>query len=71
MFIASDKHQIIAKDRGEVPDEKLIQARLLIHHDFLLEAETLGNCLSAIFPLEYYDYLYVAGNKDTRKHNIS
>jgi len=47
MFIASDRIRKIAKERGKVPDEKLIQSGLPIRHDFSLQAEALGNRLSA------------------------
>lgn len=46
MFIASDRIRKLAKERGKVPDEKLVQAGLPIRHSFSLQAEALGDRLS-------------------------
>jgi len=46
MFIASDQIRALAKSRGKVPDEKLIQSGLPIRHDFAVQADKLGDRLS-------------------------
>jgi len=46
MFIASDKIRALAKSRGDVPDEKLIQIGLPIRHAFAEQAEGLGDRMS-------------------------
>jgi UDP-N-acetylglucosamine:LPS N-acetylglucosamine transferase len=46
MFIASDQIRKLAKSRGKVPDDKLIQAGLPIRHDFSVQAEKLGDRMS-------------------------
>ncbi len=46
MFIASDEIRHLAKVRGKVPDEKLVQIGLPIRHQFAEEAEKLGNRMS-------------------------
>jgi hypothetical protein len=47
MFVGSEQVKQLAKSRGKVPDEKLIQAGLPIRHDFALEAEKLGDRMSS------------------------
>jgi UDP-N-acetylglucosamine:LPS N-acetylglucosamine transferase len=47
MFVGSEQVKQLAKVRGKVPDEKLIQAGLPIRHDFALEAEKLGDRMSS------------------------
>eukprot|EP00978_Attheya_sp_CCMP212_P045622 scaffold353744_cov59-Attheya_sp.AAC.1 len=46
MFIASDQIRALAKSRGKVPDEKLVEAGLPIRHDFTVQAESLGERMS-------------------------
>lgn len=46
MFIGSDQIRKLAKERGNVPDEKLIMAGLPIRHDFALQSERLGDRMS-------------------------
>jgi len=46
IFIASDQIQAIAKSKGKVPDEKLIQSGLPIRYDFAVQADKLGDRLS-------------------------
>jgi len=46
MFVASDKIRALAKSRGKVPDEKLIQIGLPIRHSFAEQAEGLGDRMS-------------------------
>ena len=46
MFIASDEIRSLAKARGKVPDEKLVQIGLPIRHDFAVQAELLGERFS-------------------------
>lgn len=46
MFIASDEIRHLAKVRGKVPDEKLVQIGLPIRHQFAEQAEKLGNRIS-------------------------
>lgn len=47
MFIASDEIRSLAKARGKVSDEKLVQIGLPIRHDFAVQAELLGERFSA------------------------
>eukprot|EP00934_Nitzschia_sp_Nitz4_P007505 Nitzschia sp. Nitz4//scaffold76_size158648//17386//19293//NITZ4_002530-RA/size158648-processed-gene-0.257-mRNA-1//-1//CDS//3329557797//7495//frame0 len=42
MFVGSTQIQELAKDRGQVPDDKLVLLGLPIRHDFAVEAEKLG-----------------------------
>jgi UDP-N-acetylglucosamine:LPS N-acetylglucosamine transferase len=42
MFVGSSQIYKLAKVRGKVPDEKLVQLGLPIRHDFAVEAEKLG-----------------------------
>lgn len=46
MFIASDQIRHLAKVRGKVPDEKLVQIGLPIRHQFAVQAELLGDRMS-------------------------
>mmetsp|Transcript_49903 Transcript_49903/g.74156 ORF Transcript_49903/g.74156 Transcript_49903/m.74156 type:complete len:397 (+) Transcript_49903:291-1481(+) len=46
MFIASDQIRKLAKNRGRVPDEKLVQSGLPIRHEFAIQAEKLGDRMS-------------------------
>jgi len=46
MFIASDKIRELAKARGKVPDEKLVQIGLPIRHQFSIQATLLGDRMS-------------------------
>jgi len=46
MFIASDQIRALAKSRGKVPDEKLVEAGLPIRHDFTVQAESFGERMS-------------------------
>jgi 1,2-diacylglycerol 3-beta-galactosyltransferase len=43
LFIASENIRKLAMERGQVPDNKLVQLGLPIRYDFALEAERLGN----------------------------
>ena len=43
MFIASDQIRDLDKERGKVPDEKLVQIGLPIWHQFAKQAELLGD----------------------------
>mmetsp|Transcript_1703 Transcript_1703/g.2443 ORF Transcript_1703/g.2443 Transcript_1703/m.2443 type:complete len:611 (+) Transcript_1703:87-1919(+) len=43
LFIASDQIRALAKERGKVPDEKIIQIGLPIRHQFAVLAEKLGD----------------------------
>lgn len=47
MFIASDEIRSLAKTRGKVADEKLVQIGLPIRHDFAVQADLLGERFSA------------------------
>lgn len=47
MFIASDQCRELAKVRGKVPDEKLVQIGLPIRHQFSEQAEKLGDRMSS------------------------
>jgi len=46
MFIASDQIRELAKSRGNVPDEKLVQIGLPIRHQFAVQAKLLGDRMS-------------------------
>lgn len=46
MFVASDQIRALAKSRGKVPDEKLVQIGLPIRHSFAEQAEGLGDRMS-------------------------
>uniref|UniRef100_A0A7S2GQZ9 monogalactosyldiacylglycerol synthase n=1 Tax=Helicotheca tamesis TaxID=374047 RepID=A0A7S2GQZ9_9STRA len=46
MYVASDQIRLLAKARGKVPDEKLVQYGLPIRHDFAVQAEFLGDRMS-------------------------
>jgi len=46
MFIASDQIRDLAKARGKVPDEKLVQIGLPIRHSFAEQADLLGDRMS-------------------------
>lgn len=46
MFVGSTQIRDLAKDRGQVPDEKLVLLGLPIRHDFAVEAENLGDRMS-------------------------
>jgi UDP-N-acetylglucosamine:LPS N-acetylglucosamine transferase len=43
MFVGSTQIYDLAKERGKVPDDKLVLLGLPIRHDFALEAERLGD----------------------------
>ena len=43
MFVGSTQIYELAKERGKVPDDKLVLLGLPIRHDFALEAEKLGD----------------------------
>lgn len=43
MFVGSDQIWDLAKQRGNVPDEKLVKVGLPIRHDFAVQAEKLGD----------------------------
>mmetsp|Transcript_60987 Transcript_60987/g.71344 ORF Transcript_60987/g.71344 Transcript_60987/m.71344 type:complete len:580 (-) Transcript_60987:553-2292(-) len=47
VFIASDQIRKLAKIRGKVPDEKLVQSGLPIRHDFAVQAKNLGDRMSS------------------------
>lgn len=47
MFIASDQIRALAKSRGKVPDDKLVQTGLPIRNDFSVQAEALGDRMSS------------------------
>mmetsp|Transcript_10456 Transcript_10456/g.29868 ORF Transcript_10456/g.29868 Transcript_10456/m.29868 type:complete len:733 (+) Transcript_10456:189-2387(+) len=46
MFVGSTQIYDLAKDRGKVPDEKLVLVGLPIRHDFAVQAEKLGDRVS-------------------------
>jgi len=46
MFVGSTQIYNLAKERGKVPDEKLVLLGLPIRHDFAVEAENLGDRMS-------------------------
>ena len=43
LYIASDECRRLAKERGKVPDEKIIEIGLPIRHQFAVQADQLGN----------------------------
>lgn len=43
LYIASDECRRLAKERGKVPDEKIIEIGLPIRHQFAIQAENLGD----------------------------
>lgn len=43
MYLASDPIKKIAKDRGKVPDEKIVMSGLPIRYDFAAQADALGD----------------------------
>jgi UDP-N-acetylglucosamine:LPS N-acetylglucosamine transferase len=43
MFVGSEKVKQLAKERGRVPEEKLVMAGLPIRHDFSIQADLLGD----------------------------
>jgi UDP-N-acetylglucosamine:LPS N-acetylglucosamine transferase len=47
MFVGSEQVKALAKARGKVSDEKLVMAGLPIRHDFAIQAELLGDRMSA------------------------
>jgi UDP-N-acetylglucosamine:LPS N-acetylglucosamine transferase len=47
LFIASDQIRALAKERGKVPEEKIVQIGLPIRHDFGVQAELLGKRFSS------------------------
>lgn len=47
MFVGSEKVKDLAKSRGKVPEEKLVLAGLPIRHDFAVQAEKMGDRMSA------------------------
>jgi UDP-N-acetylglucosamine:LPS N-acetylglucosamine transferase len=46
MFVGSNQIYDLAKERGKVPDDKLVQLGLPIRHDFAVEAERMGDRMS-------------------------
>jgi len=46
MFVGSKQIYDLAKERGKVPDDKLVLLGLPIRHDFAVEAERLGDRMS-------------------------
>lgn len=46
IYIASDECRKLAKERGKVPDEKIIQIGLPIRHQFAVQADLLGDRMS-------------------------
>jgi len=46
MYIASDEIRELAKERGKVPDDKLVQIGLPIRHQFSHQADLLGDRMS-------------------------
>jgi 1,2-diacylglycerol 3-beta-galactosyltransferase len=52
MYVASDQCRQLAKERGKVPDSKIVQIGLPIRHQFAVQADNLGNRMSAA-GLEY------------------
>ncbi|CAB9522397.1 Monogalactosyldiacylglycerol synthase 2, chloroplastic [Seminavis robusta] len=46
MFVGSDQIQELAKNRGKVPEEKLVKIGLPIRHDFAEQSEKLGDRMS-------------------------
>jgi UDP-N-acetylglucosamine:LPS N-acetylglucosamine transferase len=47
MFVGSEQVKELAKIRGRVPEDKLVLSGLPIRHDFAVQAELLGNRMSA------------------------
>ena len=43
IYVASDQIAALAKERGKVPNEKIVKIGLPIRHDFPLQAEKLGD----------------------------
>lgn len=48
MYVASDQIRMLAKDRKNVPDEKLVRTGLPIRHDFAVQADFLEDRFSAV-----------------------
>ena len=46
MFVGSEQVKALAKERGKVPDEKIIMSGLPIRHDFAVQAEKMGERMS-------------------------
>jgi UDP-N-acetylglucosamine:LPS N-acetylglucosamine transferase len=46
IYIASDECRKLAKERGKVPDEKIIQIGLPIRHQFAVQADLMGDRMS-------------------------
>jgi hypothetical protein len=46
MFVGSEQIKKLAKERGKVPDEKLILSGLPIRHDFASQADIMGDRMS-------------------------
>mmetsp|Transcript_273 Transcript_273/g.446 ORF Transcript_273/g.446 Transcript_273/m.446 type:complete len:585 (+) Transcript_273:289-2043(+) len=46
IYIASDECRKLAKERGKVPDEKIIQIGLPIRHQFAVHADLMGDRMS-------------------------
>lgn len=46
IYIASDECRKLAKERGKVPDEKIIQIGLPIRHQFATQADLMGDRMS-------------------------
>mmetsp|Transcript_5109 Transcript_5109/g.7803 ORF Transcript_5109/g.7803 Transcript_5109/m.7803 type:complete len:579 (+) Transcript_5109:245-1981(+) len=46
LYIASDECRKLAKERGKVPDEKIVQIGLPIRHQFAMQADLLGDRMS-------------------------
>ena len=46
MFVASDQCRQLAKERGKVPDSKIVQIGLPIRHQFAVQADNLGDRMS-------------------------
>jgi len=47
LFVASDQIRALAKERGKVPEDKIVQIGLPIRHDFGVQSEKLGDRFSA------------------------
>lgn len=69
MFIASDAIETLARERGDVPKEKLVMKGLPIRYDFSVEAKRLGdrNSLEGkIYQLQMRDRLELLSSNDER-----
>lgn len=68
LFVPSDAIRTLAKKKGGVPEEKIVQIGLPIRYDFAVQAEKLGDRMSdsgILYQLSLREKLKISGEKRT------